>query len=56
MQIDVDKYNEELLKVEENLSLIEKIVERQNNIVKRIEYLKKLVDDKQLALINLFNM
>ena len=56
MQIDVDKYNEELLKVEENLSLIEKIVERQNSIVKRIEALKKLVDDKQLALINLFNM
>lgn len=56
MQIDVDKYNEELLKVEDNLSLIEKIVERQNSIVKRIEDLKKLVDDKQLALISLFDM
>ena len=53
---DADKYNEELLKVEENLSLIEKIVERQNSIVKRIEDLKKLVDDKQLALISLFDM
>ena len=56
MQIDVDKYNEELLNVEENLSLIEKIIQRQNDILKKIEELKKLVDDKQLALISLFDM
>ena len=37
MQIDVDKYNEELLNVEENLSLIEKIIQRQNDILKKIE-------------------
>lgn len=56
MQIDIDKYNEELLKVTENLSLIEKIIQRQNDILKKIEELKKLVDDKQLALISLFDM